>query len=705
MTALGVHRDFFPQYAKLEKPVRDRVDEVFDKFEHHTHAGLHLEKITGAHDPDIRTIRITKFWRGVVVRNDGDGGYLLLAVLPHDKAIEWARNRRVTRNKVSKGIEVRNDVALATATNSFRRLDSAPSAPTTKLFDDISDADLTRLGIDDEIRTLCRLLHDVDQLDALRALIPELQYDVLTGLAAGMTPEAVWQELAQNFPHATEDDDASFTDAMLRSQGHIVVVHDSDELAEVLERPFDLWRVFLHPTQRRIAAHAPYKGPARVTGGAGTGKTVVALHRAHHLARNPELPEKSILLTTFTKNLAKELARNLDMLVTDAVIRARIDVQHVDVIAHRYYRSVHGQPTIIDDSDRRAHWRNLAVEHGLDQPDTFLDQEWRQVVLAQRITTAEEYRAADRRGRGLAIRPAAKDQVWAVIESFQHVLQEEDRCTFDMIADGAADALRDGAESPYQHVIIDEAQDLHPSRWRLLRALVPPRPDDLFIAGDTHQRIYDSKVSLRQLGIHVTGRSSTLRINYRTSREILLWSTALLLGERVDDMDEGEAHLVGYRSSFRGDPPESQGFPDKQSEIAAVVAQVRNWLDQEFPADTIGVTARTVQFGKAVGAALTEAGIEHSPLDDSDGSGVRIGTMHKMKGLEFRCVAVADVSDGSVPQPNALTDAERDPQQHQQDLQSERNLLFVACTRAREHLWVSWHGEPSRFLSPVLNPA
>ncbi len=430
---------------------------------------------------------------------------------------------------------------------------------------------------------------------------------------------------------------------------------------------------------------------------------MVALHRARHLALNPALGENTILFTTFTKNLAQELARNLDILITVPAVRARIEVAHVDAVANRYYRAVHGgSPDIIGRGDRGKHWRRIVRKHGLDLPDTFLDQEWRQVVLGQQIVSLEQYQEADRRGRGMRLSGTVKNTVWAVFAEFAELIRQQNRCTFEQVADVAADALNDGIESGYRHVIVDEAQDLHPSRWRLLRALVPEGPDDLFIAGDTHQRIYDNRVSLRSLGINILGRSSTLRINYRTSREILLWCTALLLGERVDDMDEGESDLVGYRSSFRGDQPECRGFADKAGEIAGIVAQVRRWLDNDVPAETIGIAARTRQFGRDVASALSNARITSCDLETA-GEGVRIGTMHKMKGLEFRCVAVTDVSRHSVPMPNAVIDAEHDPQQHQQDMQTERNLLFVACTRARDALWVSWHGEPSVFLQPVLD--
>jgi superfamily I DNA/RNA helicase len=260
-----------------------------------------------------------------------------------------------------------------------------------------------------------------------------------------------------------------------------------------------------------------------------------------------------------------------------------------------------------------------------------------------------------------------------------------------------------GDERPYRHVVIDEAQDLHPCQWRLLRALVPPGPDDLFIAGDTHQRIYGNKVSLRSLGIPVTGRSTRLRVNYRTTKEILTWSSELLTGEAVDDMDGGADSLSGYRSTLRGARPETDGAKSKAEEITGLVARIGEWIKAEVRPREIGVAVRFVQLGKDIAQALEQAGVPAGVLGTSSatGDGVRIGTMHRMKGLEFRCMAIAGVNDGVVPMRSAVIAEEVDAQQHKEDLLSELSLLFVACTRAREALRVSWHGSPSQFLEAI----
>ncbi|MFD0263230.1 UvrD-helicase domain-containing protein [Kitasatospora indigofera] len=722
MPTLGLHKDFLREFAQLEKKVRTKVADAFDKFEHSSATGQHLEKLSHGRDPRLKTIRIDRFYRGVVLAPDGGDSFLLLKVLPHDDAIEWALKHRASVNTATEGIELRNDIALEQLGPGLAKVTADGTA--RPLFGHVSDADLTRLGIDAQILPIARRLDTEDMLDALRPILPEHQYDVLFGLAVGMSADEVWREIVQTQlaaglesaagaagAGAPQDDLAA---AMSRAQDRIALVSGPAELMDLLERPFDAWRIFLHPSQHRIAYRPSYNGPARVTGGPGTGKTVVALHRAAHLAAAlPEdAPDDSILLTTFTRDLAAELRRSLHLLVTDPEQRRRIRVVNIDALASevlRGDRNTDRLSILTDQRDVTARWGRIARRLELDRTAAFLDQEWRHVILAQGIGTAEEYLKASRAGRGTALGPLKRAQVWRAVTAFTEELRSTDTWTFHQVCDEAARILdrRSAGGRPrlFRHVLVDEAQDLHPGQWRLLRAATElGRPDDLFLAGDPHQRIYGNKVSLRSMGISVTGRSHRLRINYRSTHEIVAWSAALLTGEAVDDMDGGDDRLSDYRSAFHGSRPVLSGHPTKAGELDALVRQIRTWTDDSaVPAEEVGVAVRFVQFGKDIAAALVRAGIPATVLGSSSvpAAGVRIGTMHRLKGLEFRCVAVAGVSEGTVPMRNALTPAEVDAQQHQEDLLGELSLLFVACTRAREALHVSWHGEASPFLAPA----
>lgn len=696
MPRLGIDKDFLLEFARLDRPVQDRVHAVFAKFENATHTGLHLEKVHNGRDERLRTIRIDQFWRGVVLAPDTGDQYTLLTVLPHDDAYAWAQRRRATVNAATGRIEIRDSVAID---DTLPELSQAARRAPSLLFAGVDDGDLRRLGVDEQTLAFARVLTDGAQLDAARAFLPQNQWDALFGLAAGLTPEQVWTELGATVP-ATPFDTDDVAAAVERSPERVVLVDGPDELMAVLEHPFALWRIYLHPTQHQVV-HARYRGPARVTGGPGTGKTVVALHRARHLAR----AGGPVLLTTFTSTLAASLLDGLDLLVDDPSVRDRITVRHVDQLAYHVFHERHGRPAILGPAEETAMWRVVAGRLELPFSETSLAEEWRHVVLAQRVTDAAGYLAANRTGRGRRLGTRQRAQVWQAIWEFERDLRLRQVWTYETVCVEATRLLDGMADKPYRHVVVDEAQDLSPVQWRLLRAAVAPGPDDLFVAGDTHQRIYNHRVSLRDLGIAVAGRSTRLTVNYRTTAEILGWSLGMLRGEAIDDMDGGVDSVAGYRSQLHGMPPTLRGFPTRNEELAALVEQIRAWLDAGVAPAEISVAARTNALADSVLLALGAAGIAARSLARGKAKGadeaVPVGTMHRMKGLEFRCLAVVGVSEHFVPFGKAVTAADQDALTHAHDVQRERCLLFVACTRAREQLHLSWHGTPSPFLAPA----
>lgn len=712
MPQLAFANSFWESYDVLEKPVKAGVRKAMEKFQQltiaelHADKGLHLESVRNARDPRMRTIRINDFWRGVVLApDDGSDTFLLLSVVPHDGAYTWAAKRLYTVNTATRALEVRNAVAIEQLTPA---LEKAAAVAPTLLFARHSDTVLRDLGIDDQVLRAVRTIIDKRQLEAFGTLLPEDQFEVLQYLAEGCTPDEVHRDIvAERRPaDAPAEPSESLAIAIANTGNRITLVTRPDELAEILDKPFAAWRVFLHPSQRRVAYRVSYSGPAQVTGGPGTGKTVVALHRVKHLiARRPDA---RILLTTYTNALAGTLRENLALLLDDPEKLARVEVTTVNALAHRTVRALAGRvPTPIGDADERQVWRRVCRKLELPWPEQFLAQEYRHVVLAQDVRSRAAYREASRRGRGSALRPAQRDRIWDAVEAFTTELAATGRTTHLQICARAAELLADADLSVhgYDHVVVDEAQDLHPAQWRVLRAVVPPGPDDLFVTGDPHQRIYDSRVSLHALGITVAGRSHRLRVNYRSTEEILTWSTRVLVGARVTELGgDGDDSLAGYRSLLHGRRPQVAGHPTSQAEITALVDRVREWRAQGVRPGEIAVCARFNTVLSSVHDALRAADVPVVWVRDqpgADADAVRLATMHAMKGLEFRCVAVVGATATAMPFAKEVTPAEVDPAQHDNDLLRERCLLFVASTRAREALHVSWSGQPSPFLTAV----
>ncbi|WP_047871912.1 UvrD-helicase domain-containing protein [Nocardiopsis sp. RV163] len=479
------------------------------------------------------------------------------------------------------------------------------------------------------------------------------------------------------------------------------------ELAGALRAPFEQWQLTLHPDQHRIT-EAHYNGSTQVTGGPGTGKTVIALHRAAYLAERdaaarPEDTRESVLLTTYNRALAQSLAERLDQLLPDPGVRARVRVATVDSLARsavQTHTSV--APRMVGKDELARRWRAVAVADGLPFSGRFLVDEWEQVILAKGLELLPDYIRCERSGRVQHLAPEHRRQVWETVRRYVGAMRVEGMWSYPQLAAEAARIL--GRREPlFRHAVVDEAQDLHPAQWRMLRAAVPEGPDDLFIVGDPHQRVSDNRVSLASLGINVRGRGQRLRVSYRVTQEILDWSTPILDRRAALGMDDNADTLAGYRSLLRGPAPVVRGCGDRAEELTALGDRVRVWLEAGVDPAEIAVAGRNQWVVRDIAKELEARGVRTAQLEDSGAAeAVRVGTMHRLKGQEFRCVALIGVSDHLLPPKAAIEAADGDQVALEHAFQQERTLLFVACTRARDALYVSHVGRASRLIGPGL---
>jgi hypothetical protein len=699
---LAIGKSFLAEYGRLDKDVQRSVDAAIAKFAKHPHPGTHLEKPQRSWDDRIRTLEVDGHWRGIVLAPEAGDTYCLVTILPQDKAKAYATSHRFSVNPALGVLEVRDEEAI----RQLRPLLREAAEPDGKrLFADVSDDDLAWLGVDAQILPMVRLLSSEEDLERRQAALPEAQYAALHALACGMTLDEAREEVARLYtagvpPERVDPDD--LVSAMERSPGQVTFVSGHEELRQILAHPFAAWRMFLHPSQRKIAYRGSYTGPAQVTGGPGTGKTVTLLHRAAFLAARAEPGAPQVLVTTFNGTLADALSTQLDLLIRNDGARRRIEVLNVDRLAYGIVKAARGAPVIADERILRIQWAEAAAAAGLDLTPAFLKNEWEQVILAQDLQTEQAYLTCLRTGRGRPLTKLQRSQVWQAAQQVTAELAAARQSTHLQLANEATHLLRQEGTPRYRHILVDEAQDLHPSQWRLLRAAVPPGPDDLFIVADPHQRIYDNRVSLASMRISVRGRTQRLSLNYRTTQEVLAWAVPLLGTDPVTGLDGEVDSLLGYRSPMHGPPPRLQVAPTRSAEFGHLAEQIRSWLAIGIEAQAIGVTARSASLVREARETLKADGIMTVPLSGrSSVQAVRAGTMHAMKGLEFQAVAVIGVERGLVPEPAAITPESEDWVVHAQDLQRERCVLFVACTRARDHLYLSATGEPSAFLPPA----
>lgn len=702
MTAKVILSDLFQtSYDSLDGSLKARVMDFLMKLQRDPDSpGLDLKLPKGTVDRRVRTARVNDDYRAVLLELPDRAGYVLAAVKSHDEAYRFAERVVFSVNEVTGALELLDPAPLREAlVDAVARGDTAGSGP---ILGHVRERELRRLGFDEQVAEDLVRITDLDALLTVADRLPRAQSEAVLDLAAGRTVDEVWADLVDTEPAVIDTSDVLAALERPLSRLSFTSPDSEAELRAVLEDSFEKWRVWLHPLQRRVAYRSGYRGPFRLTGGAGTGKTVTALHRAAHLAAGLG-PDQRVLFTTFTRTLAQTIKEQLVRLAGPAVL-SKVDVLTVDALARRVLAAAEAgrerarSLRVVGDTapELADLWAQAARGSRGEWATDFLSSEWSSVVLAQGITDRDSYLTARRSGRGRRLSRIDRADLWQVFERFTLLLTANETMTFTQIAAQAAAAPPGNVT--YRHAVVDEAQDLHPAHWRLLRSVVPGGTDDLFLVGDAHQRIYAYKVSLSSLGIETRGRSRRLTVNYRTSREILRWCMGVVDGHPVDDLDDQLDTLAGARSAFRGPEPVLHGYASRAAELAALVETVHDWIDEDIAPTDMCVMTRTRSLGSEVSDVLADSGLDVLVLgpdtpDNPERPGVRVATMHRAKGLEFRAVALVGVEEGTIPPPTRTTT--EDDHDHEQQ---ERCLLYVAGSRARERLSVTWTGKPSRLL-------
>ena len=691
--------------------------------------GLHIEPINNSVDDRVRTGRVNLNFRAVMFKLVHESGttYVLRGIYPHDDAIEVARKSKLRMNPV-------NGVAEVTEIDASPPPAPAPTGPATDSAEDPTsileswgfvESDLTEhLGIAADTARGAMAAQTEDDLLEVAAGAIEWQGVALLELASGKTVDYVLEIL--ELDRADEPGPEEPTDEELRqaldhpaARLQFAFIEDDEDLRRVIEEgDFAAWRTFLHPEQRRYA-EADTSGPFRLSGGAGTGKTVVLLHRARHLHRKN--PAARIVLTTYSRTLAESLVQNLRILDpelqlagslgesgvvvlgVDQVAAAVLKSASSDVLTEAVAATVGSRSVDATTMPSADAWQQVAAGASSEvspaiRATGFLSSEYTMVVLPQRITTREQYFKARRPGRGVALDRARRSQVWDLVEAYRSAGAIGRWLDFPEKATVAADVL-DRTGPVADHVLVDEGQDLTPSQWQMLRALAASGPNDMFIAEDSHQRIYSPRVVLGRLGIAIVGRSRALTLNYRTTAQNLKYAVRVLTGETYVDAEGEQDSTEYYRSARSGPQPEVIHASSATEELDRTAEVVSRWIDDGRSPETIGVLVRSNKQMTRVAGALDERGVsarQITPQSSGANGLVQVMTMHRAKGMEFECVLVFGLSADAMPAPWMLKDLEEIDRADA--LQRERSLLYVSATRARDELAIVWHGDPSAML-------
>ena len=642
--------------------------------------GLKLHRIDNSKDPNFWSARVNRDVR-LIVHKTGDS--LLVAYVDHhDDAYGWAERRRIEahpRTGAVQIVEVRERVEEIAPAATFdfvfvEQADTAASSPS--LFEMLDDEALLSIGV------------PTDWLADVRAADEEHFFALAEHLPAEASEALLEYAATGRLPTPAETEPASDPFAHPDALRRIRPIADQEELEQALAFPWEKWGVFLHPSQRDLVGRT-FNGPARVAGSAGTGKTIVAIHRAVRLAR--ENPSARILLASFSKPLAEAMAKKLLVLApeTGGVV-PRITVMSFRGIADQMFQLRHGaRPRIPSDANLRERLKVGAEDAGLKgYSERFLASEWTNVIDAWGITTPEDYATVQRMGRKSPLGPKQRAALWPVFAAVRSSLQSERLMTWASVFSELADSLGKQTAKPFNHIVLDEAQDLAPAELRFFAALAPDQPDALFLAGDMGQRIFQHPFSWAGLGVDVRGRSHTLRVCYRTSQQIRA-AADRLLPRVLRDVDGLQDERTGIVSVFDGPAPDVQTFDNVEAEVAAVNRVLRSWIGDGIEPREIGIFVRTP-------ALVSRA---RQAIDQIAGSAdISTVPMHLAKGLEFRAVVVMACDEGVLPLDKRVADA-ADEAELDDIYETERRLLYVAATRAREHLLLTGTRPPSEYLA------
>ncbi len=686
---IAMSDDFLKSFAAVPRSQQLAVLNFVAKFRQNPMAtGINYERIRDAADPNMRSVRINDNMRGIVLKPDVGNVYCLLWVDQHDDAYHWARRHRVAIHPDVGSIQIYavQEEAASTA------LVMPEVADSVGLFDTLKDREIRRLGVPDERLAAVRAVKSESELEALEALLPDEAFEALFLFAAGEPFDKLVNE--QSAPAMIDESDFSAALERDSTRRHFVVLTDDSDLEALLAAPLERWRVFLHPSQRKLVER-DWNGPVKVTGGAGTGKTVVAMHRAARLARQyAQLPGRPVLFTTFTKTLAEDIRQHLELLCTPQELEKN-QVVNLDQWASGLLRRFgYSNGLLYNEADRRRFWQAAmsAMPASVDLSQQFMRAEFERVVLPQGCETAEDYMRASRVGRGGQLGRTMRKALWPVFAEYRAQLQAANLREPEEAFREACQLLR--TEKPklgIRAMVVDEAQDISSAAFELIRAAVDPAENDLFIVGDAHQRIYRHKVVLSRVGIEVRGRSRSLKVNYRTTDEIRQWACAQLEGCAVDDLDGNVDSLRGYHSLTHGDAPDVIESASLLADVVHVQSILKQLQDDGMELRQVCVTARTNDDVDGLARELQQAGVsclrlENSTADDPAVPGVRLATMHRIKGLEFSVVILAAYK-GATNYAEQFSRDEDAGVTEDTEL-SERCLLHVAATRAKRNLFL-----------------
>lgn len=685
---LFIHDSFFDSFSALPKQIQKRTRELLKKFKENPKSpAINYEKIATFKDQSLRTVRVTDKYRAIVQAPENGNGYHLLWVDNHDEAMDWAKNKRFEWNQETQAFQLFDQPEPSV---SFEQ----KAEEKALLFSFLTDADLKSIGAPDQTIELIRSFVSIDQLNLSKNNLPVDVYEYLFYLAEGIP----LSEILEDIEAGKTDKDPMQSNNALK---HTFIVTDDSQLEEVLNGSFEKWKLFLHPSQRTLAYHN-YNGPVKVTGGAGTGKTVCALHRAKYLTEKAGLFDKPVLFTTYTKSLTQYLQETIKEFGIEGT---QVEITNIDKLIYdlannpdySIFKTKVGYYTIEQEKEL---WKEVLEKYPSPFDVDFFLAEYHEIILSQNITSLEAYITAPRIGRNTRIGRKDKAEIWNVIKESQNSKAENySKLELCNLLSGF---FRKQKNKPYSHIICDEIQDFSNPELTLLRSLTDEKENDMFMVGDPYQNIYKRNLNFSKSGIVIRGRrSKKLKINYRTTEEIKQLATKVVSKMEVDDFDGEKENLKGYLSLMHGNAPTYNTFITPEEEDRFIIDNLSKLIGSgKVQPYEVCLCAHTNDGLDEIKKLLNKNNIKYLDLNSikHNNSAVNVSTFHNMKGHEFKVVFVKGMSSTTVPYKHMgyVHLSEKDKEIYHQQ---ERSLYYVVFSRAVQTLIITGVGDKSEWIN------
>jgi superfamily I DNA/RNA helicase len=695
---------FWDSFIQLPRRVQKKVSEFLKKFRdnRHSHA-INLESIATFKDPSLRTARVDLKYRAIIGTVKGRDDFFLLWVDNHDEAMAWAENKTFQWNSEINSPQLYTIPTGVMDGQVFRDADSPEpdvqyreeEADYANVLSSLASHELMKLSVPEEMLPLIREIKSLADLEVLEESLPKDAFEHLFAILEGQPVEEILKEIEETEAEFEEGDSPAFK--------RFYIELDEELLEKMLSGDMEKWSIFLHPSQQYLA-YGHFKGPVKVTGGAGTGKTVAAMHRLKHLCDKNN--RGRILFATYTHALCNNLNKQVGKL---DILNRCFDIQNIDRTAWDLavaFRLVSEDASILNFPEAmksREVWDKVIQHNSSGLDADYLDNELNQVIHHHNVRTKLEYLTVSRTGMKERLSGTKRKEVWDHYQAYMEYKKQNNLLDRLEIFNLVANYLNDHPEKrPYSHVILDEVQDCSNVEVRFVRSLAAEGPDDLFLIGDPYQDIYQRKLVFSQAGVSVRGmRSRRLKINYRTTEEIRKFAVSTLRGVRKSNFENEEESLKGYVSVSHGTLPEYQVFQTIDQEWDFILQKIEQRVQKEdlINYSDIVLAARTRSGYRDLMKYLHAKGIPYFDVREESGNrgGVHLCTFHSLKGLEYKIVFMTELSKDSCPHlPSNYQKWNAD--QKKAYLTSERSLLYTAMTRAIMELWVTGVGTKSAWI-------